>query len=57
MCSSSKVVKIRARSFSRVIGAVLLPRKCAASAFKEVVGDALVALTPTPTTDVYSPAE
>ena len=48
---------MRARSFSNVIGATLPGRKREASAVREVVGDALVALMPMPTTETYSLAE
>lgn len=56
MYMSSKVVTIRARSFSNVMGAArcLAGRKREASALREVVGDEFVAFKPIPTTAMYS---
>lgn len=60
MYNSSKTVKIRASSFSKMRGLDLMVAREAnfsTMAFKDVVGDALVAFMPMPTTETYSSEE
>lgn len=60
MYNSSKTVKMRASSFSRMMGLDLMvagDANFSTIAFKDVVGAALVAFMPMPTTETYSSEE